>query len=265
MSKLRSGLTYANVIATIALFLALGGGAYAALKIPNGSVGTKQLKAAAVTRAKLHSGAVNGSKVVDHSLTGRQINAGTLGLVPNAGHATGADTAGHATGADTAAHATSADSATTATDATRAGNGAQRIDFQSSASDPAPAGSFSPAAHTLLTLDELTVKASCIDAGGGQARTYVTFSSTVGARIDAHALRFNNPGVTTDIAGFSADPVDPDHGTRTVADLTGGDLFETGTWIFRTAARTVTLTLNVGAQEWASDCSVQGTAVAAPN
>ena len=38
-SKLRKGLTYANVMATIAMFLALGGGAYAALKLPKNSVG----------------------------------------------------------------------------------------------------------------------------------------------------------------------------------------------------------------------------------
>jgi hypothetical protein len=45
--------TYANVIATIALFVALGGGAYAATQLPAKSVGTKQLKNGAVTKAKL--------------------------------------------------------------------------------------------------------------------------------------------------------------------------------------------------------------------
>jgi hypothetical protein len=52
-SKLRPGLTYGNVIATLALFLALGGGAYAALKLPKKSVGAKQLKPNAVRSAKV--------------------------------------------------------------------------------------------------------------------------------------------------------------------------------------------------------------------
>jgi hypothetical protein len=46
-------LTYANVVATLALFVALGGGAYAATQLKKNSVGTRQLKNGAVTEAKL--------------------------------------------------------------------------------------------------------------------------------------------------------------------------------------------------------------------
>jgi len=59
MKSLKPRLTYANVIATLALFLALGGGAYAAVKLPKNSVGAKQLKAGAVTPAKLSASAVS--------------------------------------------------------------------------------------------------------------------------------------------------------------------------------------------------------------
>jgi hypothetical protein len=52
ISRLRSKLTYSNAIATIALFVALGGAAVAA-NLPRNSVGTKQLKRNAVTAAKL--------------------------------------------------------------------------------------------------------------------------------------------------------------------------------------------------------------------
>src|SRR5947208_1907958 len=48
-----SNLTYANDMATVAVFLALGGGAYAAFELPKGSVGSKQLKRGAVTPKKL--------------------------------------------------------------------------------------------------------------------------------------------------------------------------------------------------------------------
>jgi hypothetical protein len=58
MRSLRRHFTYANAAATIALFVALGGTSYAALSLPAGSVGTKQLKNGAVTKAKLARGAV---------------------------------------------------------------------------------------------------------------------------------------------------------------------------------------------------------------
>ena len=58
LARLRSRLTYANVIATLALFLALGGSSYAALKLPGGSVGTKQLKRNAVTSPKVKPGSL---------------------------------------------------------------------------------------------------------------------------------------------------------------------------------------------------------------
>lgn len=45
--------SYANVVATAALFLALGGGAYAAVKLPASSVGTKQIKRSAVISSKV--------------------------------------------------------------------------------------------------------------------------------------------------------------------------------------------------------------------
>jgi hypothetical protein len=54
MQRLRSKLTYANVISTLCLFLLLGGGAaYAANALPKNSVGAKQLKKGAITPAKL--------------------------------------------------------------------------------------------------------------------------------------------------------------------------------------------------------------------
>jgi hypothetical protein len=60
MRSLRRHLTYANVTVTIALFVALGGTSYAAFSLPAGSVGTKQLKNGAVTRAKLAHGLQTG-------------------------------------------------------------------------------------------------------------------------------------------------------------------------------------------------------------
>src|SRR4051794_19497079 len=58
MKRLSPKLTYANVIATLALFLALGGGAWAASNLPARSVGNAQLKDGAVTAAKVRSGSL---------------------------------------------------------------------------------------------------------------------------------------------------------------------------------------------------------------
>jgi hypothetical protein len=92
MKRLRPQLSYANVIATLALFLALAGGAVAASHLGKNSVGSKQLKKNAVTTAKIKKQAVTGAKVKKDTLTGTQINEAKLGTVPNANHAVSADT-----------------------------------------------------------------------------------------------------------------------------------------------------------------------------
>ena len=52
--RISAHLTYANVVATLCLFLLLGGGAaFAATQLPRNSVGTGQLKAGAVTAGKI--------------------------------------------------------------------------------------------------------------------------------------------------------------------------------------------------------------------
>jgi hypothetical protein len=56
MSRLKSKITYANVVASLALFVALGGLSYAAITLPKNSVGSKQIKANAVTSAKVKQG-----------------------------------------------------------------------------------------------------------------------------------------------------------------------------------------------------------------
>jgi hypothetical protein len=76
--RMQERLTYANVVATIALFVALGGGAYAAVKLPANSVGAKQLKRAAVTGKKIASGAITSAKVKDGSLLKVDFAAGQL-------------------------------------------------------------------------------------------------------------------------------------------------------------------------------------------
>jgi hypothetical protein len=89
MKMLRQNLNYANVMATTAVFVALGGSAYAATLAKN-SVGTKQLKASSVTTTKIKNGAVTGPKV----------KLSSLGTVPSATSAASAGVAATATNAD---------------------------------------------------------------------------------------------------------------------------------------------------------------------
>jgi hypothetical protein len=84
MKRLRPKLTYANVMATIAVFIALGSASYAAIKLPKNSVGTKQLKKNSVVTAKIKKEAVTAAKVKKGTLTGSQIDISTLGTVPAA-------------------------------------------------------------------------------------------------------------------------------------------------------------------------------------
>ncbi len=92
-----------NLIAYLALFVAMTGTAVAATQLPRNSVGTKQIKKAAVT----------GKKVKQNTLGGTQIKESKLAQVPLAAKALAADTATNATSAASAATAKKADDATT--------------------------------------------------------------------------------------------------------------------------------------------------------
>jgi hypothetical protein len=101
IGKLRGNLTYANVMVTILAFVVLGGAtAYAAFRVPPNSVGSRQLKAKAVTGGKISNGTISGGKIEPETITGANIKMSALGTVPQAANATNAANAntvgGHA-------------------------------------------------------------------------------------------------------------------------------------------------------------------------
>jgi hypothetical protein len=71
-------LSYSNVIATIALFVALGGAAVAA-GLPKNSVGPNQLKKGAVTAAKIRKQAVTSGKLAPGSVIPGKIGPNAVG------------------------------------------------------------------------------------------------------------------------------------------------------------------------------------------
>lgn len=78
LDRIRGRLSYANVMATVAVFIALGGVSYAAVTLPRNSVGSAQLKADSVSGAKIRAASVLGSDVKDASLTGGDVRDGSL-------------------------------------------------------------------------------------------------------------------------------------------------------------------------------------------
>jgi hypothetical protein len=58
VKSIRKQLTFANVVACLALFVALGGASYAATQLPKNSVGSLQIKKDAVTGAKVKDGSL---------------------------------------------------------------------------------------------------------------------------------------------------------------------------------------------------------------
>ena len=76
MRRIRSRITYANVVATLALFLVLSGGTAVALQGSN-----------TVFSDDIVDNQVRSADVHDYSLTGADVKESSLGRVPQAGNA----------------------------------------------------------------------------------------------------------------------------------------------------------------------------------
>ncbi|HEX8204545.1 MAG TPA: hypothetical protein VF587_00650 [Solirubrobacteraceae bacterium] len=76
--KLLDRLSYANVVATLALFLSLGGVGFAAASVSRNSVGTAQLKRNAVRAADVKTGAIRSRHVRNGSLRAVDFARGAL-------------------------------------------------------------------------------------------------------------------------------------------------------------------------------------------
>jgi hypothetical protein len=157
----RPRLSYANVAASLALFMALSGVAWAA-SLPRNSVGTKQLKRNAVTSSKVKNGSLTGSDVKNNSLSGSDVknnsikgvdvNESTLEKVPTA---SAADTVG--------------------TDI-----GPIAVRLQSSASAATEAAARAAAAEVpLLTVGQVSLYAKCfVETTGNTLRSEVIMRTT---------------------------------------------------------------------------------------
>jgi hypothetical protein len=69
LSSIRKRLTFANVLASAAVFIALGGASYAAVSVPLNSVGSRQVQAHSIQQADLARGSVGSGQLRRRSVT----------------------------------------------------------------------------------------------------------------------------------------------------------------------------------------------------
>jgi hypothetical protein len=142
-----------NLVAYLALFVALGGSSYAAVRLTPGSVRTRALAQGAVTHTKLAANSVSSANIANRSLTKADFRVGTLrkgdtGATGPAGRAGGAYIGAQArsTGSVTAPHGASTNVPLTGNGWTQ---GAKELDLIAGTvtvkTPPACTGSFSNA------------------------------------------------------------------------------------------------------------------------
>jgi hypothetical protein len=194
------------IVALLALFVALGGSSYAAVKISardlqRGAVGTRAIANNAIRSADIHNATVSGADVKDDSLTNADIDNTTLR----------AQTAESADTATRAATATTANTATNATNADKADN-ADKLDGLDSAAFTRPACT----SQTGALKGSVTIAASPAFSGTFTAVPgYNCSGQSIEARrlsMGRYELRFNGSPATQAVAtaivaGIKADMV----------------------------------------------------------
>jgi Collagen triple helix repeat (20 copies) len=189
--RIRVQLSYANVMSTIAVFIVLGGGAYAATTLPKNSVGTKQIKNGAVTKAKL-------AKSV--KTTGPTGPAGAQGPAGTKGD--------------------KGDQGALGTPGTNGTNGTNGVDGQDGARGPSDVFVFSGGA--VSGLDNNSPGTNVVGAqivSGDNLMIGKTVLSNTGAIATVNCILFQSGGLGTPLD--SAQVEVPQNGTQTVT-LTGG-------------------------------------------
>jgi hypothetical protein len=168
----------ALVISVLALFVALGGSAYAASKI-----GTNDIKANAITAGKIKKNAITTAKIKKDAVTGAKIKESSLGPVPSATNATNAINATNATNF----------SRYSTTGVIKAAGG-QKV--------------------ALFSTGPFTFVGHCVDLGGGEFEAFATVStsqlgSSMSATEESYTEANFNPGTEAEI-GYSINRTTPE-------------------------------------------------------
>lgn len=168
-NRLQGHLTYANVLATLALFVALGGSSYAAIKLANNSVTSKHIKNGQVGNADLAANAVTGAKVKNGSLLAGDFGAGQLPAGPPGGKG---------------------DPGTPGTPGVKGDKGDTGSPTVTSGYVPISASLAPGTTVPLLSVGPITYAANCKDNGGGVFRLEIRISSSEAGAIAASRSGF---------------------------------------------------------------------------
>jgi hypothetical protein len=216
LARVRARLTYANVVATLALFVALGGTGYAASQITSRDVKNRSLK---------------GADVKKNTLTGTEVNESKLRQVPNARAADSAAVALQAANANVSDLAKNADRATSAGTA-----GAADIANDARALAGQGAGFFEKSSRTDFGLAPIPTGASqekaviAWPALGAEVRTVTGVCAGSAMQMVVKNTRSPGGGSVTVFEGNTAIPIGPGS-TQNVCshadDTTGADLAHT--------------------------------------
>jgi hypothetical protein len=185
LQRFRSKLTYPYLVSTLALFVALGGGAYA-LDGKN-TVNSGDVKNNTLTSKDQKDGkGTKGVDVTDNSLKGADVDESSLSQVPSAANANNANHANNADNADNATNAANATQAANSADADHADQAdnattvnsvaVQAVRYRTNATTNTPT--------QIVTLGGLTLTANC---NGGNL-SLVANTSTSNASISSAAI-----------------------------------------------------------------------------
>lgn len=232
-------LSYANVMATLAVFLGLGGGAYAAVSLPARSVDTKHIKRHAVTRPKLAARAVDTHQLARRAVTLKRLSRGVRARLNRVGRPGPRGPAGPA------------------------GPSARRVDFRAAATA-------SPSPTTVLDVEGFQLAAACVlDAGNVRLDLTLTSSEDAIAQDMFSVDQGTDPGDSSTQTGTSTGNIQ--------IPLSAGVPFAAGippvsapnylrsiaTVIVTSDSRTITLNVAAIADADPQQCSVAGTAISA--
>ncbi|MFL5824431.1 MAG: hypothetical protein ACJ764_13430 [Solirubrobacteraceae bacterium] len=251
---------HGTVVAYLALFVALGGSAYAAASASIGSndikpnaILSRHIKDGQVTSADVGASAITSAKIAANAITGADIKEQTLAQVPSA------------------AHAAQAASATQATNATQAGNAALLGGQSASAFLPAtnvvrmdssPSGLHGQS--TPLDTPSFKVHAFCYGEIGTSRIDLTVDATGQGAKVYWFDTASDNGGASTVKNSAS----DSGGGILVQSQRTAATADIAGTIVYRDDTQAITVTYGGSVtypnSDFDSACKFTGTAVRAP-
>lgn len=247
-------LLRSNLLGLVAIFIALGGVAWASVNAPKNSVGTRALKPGAVQNSDIGAGAVTEDKVAANALGTASINEGALGRVPSATRALDADHADAAAQADNAAKLGGSSPA-----AFLPSSQVKRIEFRPPVLSTCDDASPLPAAcqADVLVAAGFTLHATCSHGAG---------LNTGHVKLTATAV----PAQSTINYGYILGNAQPVHsglpGTGTIADVTTGPGSAVGTIILQAPNSVTSVDFHLFVEQTSATdtrCEVFGTALSA--